>query len=273
VTVLALASRWRVLLSGARPGASRRVLFAATVVRQSANSVMPFQLGDAFRIAAVSHRLGVPAAVVLGSVAAERFYDAVASGAVASLLVAGGRLPGFARTGMIGLCAFIAAALAALLILRASAVRSGIDRVRIPGLPSSVATRVAAQLRLVLEGLRYSSSGGVLPIVLILSGTIFVCSVLTAVLVMRAFDLGAPLISAVVLVIVLQVGNVVAPVPGAIGVSQALTASTLALWGVPEATGLAFAVALYVVSRLPKILLLPSSLRLLGDANTARAGL
>lgn len=85
-------------------------------------------------------------------------------------------------------------------------------------------------------------------------------SVLTAWLVLQAFQLNAPAASAVVIVIAVQVGTVVIPIPGGIGVSQVLTVQALQLWDVPEAPALAYALMLYLVARLPKIAVLPFAL-------------
>lgn len=91
-------------------------------------------------------------------------------------------------------------------------------------------------------------------------------SILTAWLVLRAFDLAAPAVSAAVVVIAVQIGSVVVPIPGAVGISQVLAVQTLALWGVAETPALAYALMLYLVSRVPKLAVLPFALKVLAPA-------
>ena len=90
-------------------------------------------------------------------------------------------------------------------------------------------------------------------------GTIAVpaSSVLTNLLVMRAFHLSVPASAAVLLLVVLQAGTSIVAVPGGLGVSQVLTIKTLAIWNVAPADALAFSLILYAVARVPKLMLLP----------------
>ncbi len=73
----------------------------------------------------------------------------------------------------------------------------------------------------------------------------------------RAFDLPVPVAASFVLLVVLQAGTSIVAVPGGLGVSQVLTVKTLALWHIAAPEALAFALVLYAVSRVPKLLLMP----------------
>jgi hypothetical protein len=64
--------------------------------------------------------------------------------------------------------------------------------------------------------------------------------------------------------VVLQAGTSIVAVPGALGVSQLLTVKTLEIWHVVPSEALAFAFALYVVARLPKLLFLPMAIAAIG---------
>ena len=261
VTVGLVVARWHLLLHPASKTRHLPVLMAAVIASQVANIVMPFRLGDAVRIGAVSRALGLPPAEILGSVAIERLLDALSVALTAALLRFAGALPASARAGMAALAA--AAAAAVLLVVgfrmlhgRLERLGSGLSR----PFPPRVRHWLSAQVGLIVRGFRRASAGGAAARAFMASCGVMAGSILTTWLVMRAFDLPTPALSAAVLVIVLQIGTVVVPVPGAVGISQVLTVQTLKLWGVDEATGLAYAVMLYLVSRAPKLAVLPIAL-------------
>jgi uncharacterized membrane protein YbhN (UPF0104 family) len=138
-------------------------------------------------------------------------------------------------------------------------------------LPERARQWASAQIDLSVRGFRRASAGGAAARAFMASCGVMAGSIFTAWLVMRAFDLAAPALSAAVLVIVLQVGTVVVPVPGAVGISQVLTVQTLRLWGIDEATALAYALMLYLVSRVPKLAVLPFALAALAPGRAEPA--
>jgi uncharacterized membrane protein YbhN (UPF0104 family) len=64
-----------------------------------------------------------------------------------------------------------------------------------------------------------------------------------------------PPVAALSLLVVLQVGTVPPSLPGKVGIFHYLTVVALALFGVDRATALSYAIVLYGVALLPKILL------------------
>ena len=247
LTVAAVTARWRVLLGASAEPRHTVVLLSAVIVSQVSNIVMPFRMGDAVRIGAVSRALSVPPAEVLGSVAVERLFDGLLMALTAGLLVAAGSLPSFAQSGML--------TLAATVILALTAVAIGV-RVW----PGRTRGWISAQIDHLVRGLHRAANLRTAPLAFLWSAGVMAGSVLTAWLVLRAFQLDAPAVSAAVVVIAVQVGTVVVPIPGAVGISQVLTVQTLKLWEVPEATALAYALMLFLVARVPKILALPFAL-------------
>lgn len=275
LTVGCVTARWRIFLGATAKPRHTGVLFAAVIASQVANIVMPFKLGDAVRIGAVSRALRVAPADVLGSVAVERLFDTLMVIVTAGVLMGAGTLPPFARAGILSLMLSIGAALIAVLLLlrfRAAVERATASLTR--AVPDRPRAWIARQLDRLLRGLQRVSKPSVATDALAWSGAVMAGSVLTAWLVLRAFALDVPGISAAVVVIAVQIGGAVVPVPGAVGVSQVLTVQTLALWGVPEAPALAYALMLYLVSRVPKLAVLPFALSRLRDApgSTPRPG-
>lgn len=261
LTLHAATARWALLLTQAPFGPVSPVLFHAIVASQAANIVMPFKLGDAFRIGAVSRALAVPPAEVLASVAVERAYDTLALGVACALLVSFGVLPQVAQTGLASLTLVIAAGAA-----------FGLSAWRWPGvwrrlgtaagsvLPERPRQWLAGQGALLVRGFARAAKARLIAGAAVLSAAVMLASILTTYLVMRACGIDAGAVASAVVVIVLQIGNAVVPVPGAVGVAQVLTVETLEIWKVQEAPALAYALMLYVVTRVPRLALLPYSL-------------
>jgi uncharacterized protein (TIRG00374 family) len=264
VTVTLVGIRWRILLgvdSGPEP---RRVLLSAVIVSQAANIVMPFKLGDAVRIGAVSRALQLPPAQVFSSVAVERLFDGLTAGLTAIVLIVIGELPGYARGGLASFVMAVSLALVLTVVL-ARSPEILTKRLAWPArlLPSKIRNGLRAQIEMVLLGLERASKPRALAGALVTSVGIAFGSVVTVYLVMQAFAFNVPALAAAAVAVASQVGNAVVPVPGAAGVAQVVAVGTLRLWNVPEAPALAFALMLYLVSRVPKIALLPLALPVL----------
>lgn len=271
LTLHAVTARWSLLLGQPAFGPATSLLFHAIVASQAANIVMPFKLGDAFRIGAVSRALDVPPAEVLATVAIERFYDTALLGCACALLLAVGALPDLARTGLLSLALVIAGAVA----LAASAwwwpeLWRSAGSAGGSLLPARPRRWAAAQAALLARGFERAARARLIGAAVLSSAAVILASVLTTYLVMRACGLDAGAVASAVVVIVLQVGNAVVPVPGAVGVAQVLTVETLGLWNVAEAPALAYALVLYLVTRAPRLLLLPYSMSKVSEKAIAR---
>lgn len=250
LTLALVVARWATLLGARAEPRHTVVLLSAVIASQVSNIVVPFRLGDAVRIGAVSRELAVPPAEVLGSVAVERLLDGLLVALTAGLLVAAGSLPPFARSGMLTLALTAGLALTAVVI-----------GVRV--WPGTARGWLAVQIDHLVRGLERAAIPRTATLALLWSVGVMAGSVLTAWLVLRAFDIDAPAASAAVIVIAVQVGSVVVPIPGAVGIAQVLTVQALKLWDVPEPSALAYALMLYLVARLPKIAVLPFALSML----------
>lgn len=264
--------RWRVLLDCDLSAKHAAILTSAVIASQVSNIIMPFRLGDAVRIGAVSRALSLPPAGVLGSVAVERLFDALLVALTAILLVAMGALPPFAEAGMLSLGISLALGFGALVALVHWRRQIGGTLWRAGKLlPLGIREWILAQADALLRGLHRLKNPRIAVMALFWSAFVMGGSILSTWFLLRAFEIGAPVWSAAVIVIVLQIGSVIVPVPGAVGIAQVLTVQTLSLWGVPEALALAFALMLYLVARVPKLALLPFALAILTPA-TEKAG-
>jgi uncharacterized membrane protein YbhN (UPF0104 family) len=126
---------------------------------------------------------------------------------------------------------------------------------------SPVAQWLDRQIAAMREGWVDLTHRGQLWRIALLTVAIPVTAAATNYLVLRSFSLPVPAITALVLLVVLQIGTAVVSVPGNIGVFHYLTVATLAVWDVPQPTAVAVAVVLHIVSLGPKVALAAFSLR------------
>jgi uncharacterized protein (TIRG00374 family) len=259
--------RWRLLLGPPAAPRSLRVLAAAVIAGQVSNVLLPFRLGDAVRIAAVPRLVGLPVAAVMASVAVERVFDVMMVALTAAALAGVDALPPFARAGMFGVSAGLGAVFGAGILWWRTrhawdALAARASRV----IPDRPLRWIATHASRVAEGLARVAQPVVLVRAFCWSVAVIAASVFTAWLLLVATGIAVPPVAAAVVVIAVQIGTVAIPVPGGIGVSQVLTVQTLALWGVPEAPALSYALMLYVVARAPKVVLLPAAMSVLARA-------
>jgi uncharacterized membrane protein YbhN (UPF0104 family) len=259
LTLTFVVSRLRLLATAWSDAPSFRLLWHLTIIGQVANIVIPFRIGDGVKIASGSRGLGLPPVVVGAMVAVERLLDALILVIAAGLLVLFHKAPGWTApvltaASTVGFAVVAAGLVAAQWIARSEAMTPRrLRRTRLYGF-------VAHQLDLVRRGVA-AVSAPVVGLRLVLGTMAIVLgSALTNLLTMRAFDLAVPAVVALLLVVLVQSGTALAGAPGGVGVSQFVAVETLGLWDVPPATALAYSLALFVLVRAPKILMLPSAI-------------
>jgi uncharacterized membrane protein YbhN (UPF0104 family) len=222
------------------------LLWHATISAQMANIIVPFRLGDAVRLVAAGHTLGLGPARAASAAILERLADVVALGVIGALLIFADVAPAWAEAALSKYAHF-----AVWIIIGGAVTLSAVAWIssrRVTAIPRKSALGLAA----------------------IASILVPLASALTNFLVARAFDLAVPPVTAsLVLLVVLQTGTSIVAVPGALGVSQLLTVKTLEIWHVVPSEALAFAFALYVVARLPKLLFLPMAIAAIGRPSTS----
>lgn len=252
LSVGTVAWRWWLLLDRPTVGHPGRapwfVLWHATLASQVANIVVPFRLGDGVRIVTATQALGLGPARAVSAGIIERLADVIALGVIGAALVFFKVVPDWAHDALVKYSWIAVAVTAAVVAALGGLAWYGARRITV--LPSP-------------ESLRWA---------LLATIAVPASSVLTNLLVLRAFDFSVPASAAVLLLVVLQAGTSIIAVPGGLGVSQLLTIKTLAIWNVPPADALAFSLVLYAVARVPKLLLLPFAMAAAGRQVTKAAG-
>jgi uncharacterized membrane protein YbhN (UPF0104 family) len=120
--------------------------------------------------------------------------------------------------------------------------------------PRAFGGRVIGVVETTLEGSRAVNSWNASAAVGLLTVLLPLLAASTNYLLFVAFRLTLPPVAALLLLISLQVANTIVSVPGNLGVFHYVTVLTLGAYSVDHDTALAYAIVLYIVALVPKIL-------------------
>ena len=245
LSIVARSIAWKLTVDQALPEPHPRYshVFWAFCVGLLGNAVLPARAGELARVAVLRRRLPEHAegtsATLVGTVFAHRLFDLPAVALLVLYVLLTAKIPDWAVTSLV-IFGLVGAALLAVAML--SARRH--DH-RSPSLDdASAARRLLAMAR---QGL------GVLRAPLPAAGAIFfqlvgwVLQLFAVWTVMEAFDLGAPLPAAGVVLLLMNVATIFPLWPGNVGLMQAAVALPLRNYGVPYATGFAYGLVLQAV--------------------------
>jgi uncharacterized protein (TIRG00374 family) len=263
--VACVTLRMRVLLSAWSRSLPWATVWHVTIVGQVSNLAVPFRLGDGAKVIAGSRAFGLGAGALTAVVAVERLLDLANASGLAGLLLLTGQMPGWAETAAGGLVVAGGSAVAVAVIAATILTRW---RGTAPPQGGGIRGRVLRLLDQLHDGLDHVRKPRVLLRLILVTLCTSAASALTNYLMMRAFSLPVPYTGALLLLIVLQLGNTVIPAPGGVGTSQLLAIQTLALWSVSPEDALAYSIALYVIVRLPKVAMLPHATAVLSTVTT-----
>ena len=209
---------WRRLLSKRAPTAQA---FWAYSIGFLVNNVMPFRMGEAARVVALSTKCKIPVVEVATAAGLERLCDLAALAIIVVMALpfvthAGG----MARTAWMsaGLVAAALAGLAALVAARQHFDRlvTAICRVVLP----RHAEVITARWHELMNGLAVIRNPSIAVPVIAGAATVWTLTIILQWTVLRAFQPSAGLIDAAVFVAVVSVGGAIPAAPGAIGTYQ-----------------------------------------------------
>ena len=256
LTLGTVAVRWHVLLYPGEPTRRWSPLLKATVLGQMLNIVLPIRLGELARVYVVSRTEHLAGTRVVLTVAIEKLADVAMFGVAMAVVLLTLSVPAWLEgPGRALLVAGgIAAVMSIALAWRGDQIARWIERLaRV--VPERWQERVARQGEVARNAVGILQTGRGLAQFWTLSVAVLLLAASTNYLVFLAFDLDLPLVAALTLLVVVQVGTTAVSVPGNIGVFHYLTALTLGAFGVEWNVAVAYAVLLHVVALGPKILL------------------
>ncbi len=234
------AWRWQRLF----PPGDRRVRFGRLwpilVVGQMVNILVPARAGDVVRLFAVEREERRAPGETLGTIALEK--------TLASLWV---DLPGAVDTAALALAGMLGVALTAM-ALAAAAGEPAVAAIERVGLgPERLRRRIVESwLRPLVGAFAGRWRPGSWAITLVLSTLVWVAAAVANYCCLAAVGLEASAITALVVLLVLQIGFTVPVSPGGLGVFEYLSVLALSLFAVPRAEAVAFGVLLHAVAYL-----------------------
>jgi len=255
VTLSVTTVRWRLLLRSAAPDVPWRATFESIVVGQMLNIILPLRIGDFVRACAVSHIDGVPLGGVVATIALEKVADLLAQGAAMAVLLVRFTLP-VALAGSARVSIAVGVLALAVAVAAARSRHRTIDWIsHTPLVPQSFRGALVHHGGNAVEGLAVLRTFP--EIVALCSLTVLTVGLAagTNYLLFKAFDLDLPPSAALLLLVVLQFGNAPVSTPGNLGVYHYLTVVVLSAFSVDRAVAVGYAIVLYGVALVPKIVL------------------
>ena len=255
LTLALVTLRWALLVGTGRSSRALRVLWESVVLGQAVNILVPLRFGEGTRLALTCHGLDAPVGRVMVALALERAFDVAAFAAIVLLLILAGWMPdAFAgplqSAGTVTLVTIVAVGLIIVFLPRILAwLREHVASL------APAAAWIETQETAIRGGWADVTQRPRLAVTVLLTALIPITAAATNLLVLRGFNLPVPAITALVLLVILQLGTAVVSVPGNIGVFHYLTVVTLGSWGVAAPTAFAVAIVLHIVSLGPKIVL------------------
>ena len=257
--------RWRLILRDAEGrGFAWMPLWHATAIGFMANNLLPARAGEVARAYVVQRQLPVRFTTALGSVGVERVFDAllmlalmavaiVAPSFPANTLVQGRSLSGLATIAAVFFGAILLVAL--LVVHRPGPWLALLGRVSHRLLPARAADRITHWAAGIVDGLAVLKSPARFAGVVAWSIVVWVVNAAAFAVCFRAFGLDVPLEAALLLQGIIGFGVAVPSTPGFVGVFEAATRVTLAVYAVDPSRAVSYALTYHLTTFIPITLL------------------
>lgn len=244
--MLVRAVRWQLELRPLQQVPLGR-LWVVTAIGYMAINVLPARLGEVVRPWLLSRRAPVSFSNVVGNLVVEKTMDSVVTlvYTIGGLLLVSS-LPLWVRRGAL-VPAVVAAVLIALVVLVYARGEAFVDRYLLRVLPTRFRAGVQRAVSAIVAGMRILPNPVLLAIVFVVSLGLWFLPILSSYVMIRAFELPVPPSAAIVVFIFIGFGTALPGAPGMIGIYQYACQQALALFGVPQADGLAYGLVLNAV--------------------------
>ncbi|HEV8264018.1 MAG TPA: lysylphosphatidylglycerol synthase transmembrane domain-containing protein [Gemmatimonadales bacterium] len=257
--------RWRLILrdvDGHR--FAWRPLWHATAIGFMANNLLPARAGEVARAYAVTRQLPVRFTTALGSVGVERVFDALVMLALMAVAIAAPSFPARTRVNGHSLSALASGAallFGAVLVLALVVVHRPAPWLTLLGrllhrfFPARAADRLTHWAEGIVAGLSVLKSPGRFAGVVAWSLTLWTVNAAAFAVCFRAFGLEVPLEAALLLQGIIGFGVSVPSTPGFVGVFEAATRVTLAVYAIDPSRAVSYALTYHITTFVPITLL------------------
>jgi hypothetical protein len=257
--------RWRLILRDVGGGAYPLVpLWHATAIGFMANNLLPVRAGEFARAYVASRQLPVRFSTALASVGVERVFDGLMLVGLMTVAIGSSAFPHQAdigRTSVSAITTTAAALFAVVLVVAVLVVHRPapwlalLARATHAALPARVADRITRIADGLVAGLEVLKSPGRLGAVVLWSLVLWLVNAAAFAVCFRAFGLPVPAVGAFLLQGIIGFGVALPSSPGFVGVFEAATRATLALYAIDATRAVSYAVAYHVSTFLPITLL------------------
>ncbi len=255
-TLPAQALRWRMLFYPDQRDLPMMRLFNGVVLAQMLNILIPARLGDVARIYSIGTRPGIDRVRIFSTIVVEKALDLCAVAGAIMILLCAVSLPPWLRDSGKALLAGSAVILTLVFVLarRGGLLLSwGKRRAQtLPGRWGAIVSRLGNSALNGLSAVRHAHSQIQLWSMTVL---IMLLAAATNYALFLSFGLRLPPISALFLLIVLQIGVAPPSLPGKIGVFNYLVVLGLSVYSIEGSVAFSYSIVLYAVAFLSKIFL------------------
>ncbi|MEK6221783.1 MAG: flippase-like domain-containing protein [Chloroflexota bacterium] len=253
--VAILALRWMKILL-ITPGRQNYFdLLNGIYLGQMLNIVLPARLGDVARVIYSGDKLNISKSRILGTLVVEKVTDMVVFGLSIILLLLGASLPEWvAKPGVILVWVSLIALVGIfVLTFRGTAILNIFEKWS-SSQPGKWQKKIFNTLHLGLTGLESLKDWRVQTTIWLLSFATIFLSALTNHLLLLALNINAPLIAALFVLVVIQIGSSPPSTPGKLGVFHYLVILSLSAFGIAQEPALAYSLILYSIALVPKVI-------------------
>ena len=224
-----------------------RTLVPVLFIGFMANNLLPARIGEVVRAYALGQKTGLSKSLGLATILVERLCDGVTL-VIALVLVSflfplpsWGRQAGYVAGGVF----LLALIVSALILAREDLALHVLAKILRP-LPTRIGAAVHDKASAFVVGLRALRSGQSLLLIALWSGIIWTVETTSYVLVIRSFNpeltTGTPLLAALLMMVMVNLGTLIPSAPGYVGVFQFFGVLALSAFGVPAGLALAMSI-------------------------------
>ena len=257
--------RWQLILRDLGGGAyPLRPMWHATAIGFMANNLLPVRAGEFARAYVASRQLPVRFSTALASVGVERVFDGLMLVSLMTVAIGSSAFPHQAALGRTSVSAITTTAavffgvvlvVAVLVVHRPAPWLALLGRVTHAVLPAPVADRITRIADGLVAGLEVLKSPGRFLAVVLWSAVLWLVNAAAFAMCFRAFGLPVPAVGVFLLQGIIGFGVALPSSPGYVGVFEAATRATLALYGIDATRTVSYAVAYHASTFLPVTLL------------------
>jgi uncharacterized protein (TIRG00374 family) len=259
--------RWRLILRDVGGGAyPLGALWHATAIGFMANNLLPVRAGEFARAYVASRQLPPPVrfSTALASVGVERVFDGLMLVGLMSVAIVSSAFPHQADIGRTSVAAITTTAaaffgvvlvVAVLVVHRPAPWLALLGRASHAVLPARIADRITRIAEGLVAGLEVLKNPGRFAAVVLWSVVLWLVNAAAFAVCFRAFGLPVPAVGAFLLQGIIGFGVALPSSPGFIGVFEAATRATLAVYGIDATRAVSYAVTYHATTFLPITLL------------------